>query len=269
MAKKNFMPSLNQTARSSDSFVKNNIKIDDSFRQLIPNMSEEQRQQLENNILQEGIREPLIIWKEQNILIDGHNRYEIAQKHQISFEVHTLSFNSPSEVYTWMINNQLGRRNLTNEQASYLRGLRYEKEKTQGKRVDLTSHQNDEKLGTAEKIAKEYQVGKATIERDAQFAKGIDLIGKENPELKKEILSGKVKINKNQIQALAKLESFPKIESLDQIAEILQADKPAKKQVKTDLEIVKVKITKILKEINLSAEEKQNLKEFLEKESLL
>ena len=54
------------------------IQIDQEFKDLIPALTEEEYKQLEANILSEGIRDSLLVWN--GILIDGHNRYEIATK---------------------------------------------------------------------------------------------------------------------------------------------------------------------------------------------
>jgi hypothetical protein len=325
MTKKSFTGlSLGKVSESLDATIKDNIQILPELKDLIPALKEDEWNQLEKNILQEGCKSALILWhnkeNDQYILIDGHNRYAICQKHSIKFNIEIKLFDNLDKVKEWMIDHQLGRRNLNSEQMSYLRGQKYENLKLQGKRNDLTSRQNDEKLEssdqskndltsrqndeklesldqskndltsrqndeklesldqsksnltsrqndeklkTSKRLAQEFNVGERTIERDAQFAKGIDLIGKENPELKKEILSGKVKINKNQIQALAKLESFPKIESLDQIADILQTEKPVKEKSKTDLEIVKEKLIKVLQSKKLTADMIDQAQNFL------
>src|SRR5262245_28835868 len=69
---------------------------------------------------------------------------------------------------------QLGRRNLTPDQASYLRGKRYNREKTGG-HGDKSAYQNDtQKRDTAERLAGEYKVGVATIKRDGQYAAAVD-----------------------------------------------------------------------------------------------
>jgi hypothetical protein len=61
--------------------------------------------------------------------VDGHNRYEICKKNGISFSVQLMSFGSLQQVKEYMIDLQLGRRNLTPEQVSYFRGLRFLNEK--------------------------------------------------------------------------------------------------------------------------------------------
>jgi hypothetical protein len=48
---------------------------------LIPPLTSEEFKQLERNILEEGIRDPLVTWN--SILVDGHNRYRIAQEYDI------------------------------------------------------------------------------------------------------------------------------------------------------------------------------------------
>jgi len=59
------------------------LRIDSEFKNLIPPLTEEEYKGLENSILSEGCRDNLVTWND--ILIDGHNRYEICQKHNIEF----------------------------------------------------------------------------------------------------------------------------------------------------------------------------------------
>jgi DNA modification methylase len=94
------------------------IQIKEEFRKLIPALTAEELNQLEANILKDGIRDPLILWND--ILIDGHNRYSIAMKHEIKFECVDMVFENENDVKEWMINNQFGRRNLSNYQRSVL-----------------------------------------------------------------------------------------------------------------------------------------------------
>ena len=195
--------------QANESTVRDRIIIREELRDLIPQLKPEELEQLEENILQEGIRDPLIIWPvgDQFVLIDGHNRFSICQKHKLEFPFKKVDFKDEQEAKEWMVKNQLGRRNLSQEQQSYLRGLRYNQEKSQGKRSDLTSGQNDQKLvseSTAVSLANEYNVSPKTIVRDAEFAKGIEVIGKKDPELKKKILRGESPISKGKIQSLAK-----------------------------------------------------------------
>ena len=86
------------------------IQIDSEFKNLIPPLSPEERQGLESSLLKEGCRDALVLWGD--ILIDGHNRYEICTKHNIPYKTVQREFKSRDEVIEWIILNQFGRRNL-------------------------------------------------------------------------------------------------------------------------------------------------------------
>ena len=92
------------------------IVIDPEFRDLLPPLSADERQKLTIGINADGCREPLVVWAEESVLIDGHNRYAICNDLNLPFEVVTKSFQTRDEVKMWMCRNQLGRRNLTDFQ---------------------------------------------------------------------------------------------------------------------------------------------------------
>ena len=180
--------------------------IDPEFLALIPPLSATERQGLEASILAEGCRDPLIVWEEKNILVDGHNRYEICTTHGIGFQVVTRSFPDRASVMDWMIDNQLSRRNLPPMLLRYLRGKRYLLEKQQGKRHDLTSAQIEQKLTTDRKLAKQYQVSASTIRRDASFARDVDTLSAAlSPQRRQAILSRDFKLTQRDTQQLAKV----------------------------------------------------------------
>lgn len=94
------------------------------------------------------------------------------------FKTTALIFDSREECIEWIIANQLGRRNLTDEQKSYLRGKRYQAEKrTDGGHGDQKSgDHSDTPIPTAAKLAEEYGVSVPTIKRDQDFAEAVDAI---------------------------------------------------------------------------------------------
>ena len=85
--------------------------IDQEFKALIPPLTPDERAGLEASILTEGCRDALIVWGD--ILIDGHNRYEICTKHNIPYKTQPIEFASRAEARIWIRKNQLARRNLT------------------------------------------------------------------------------------------------------------------------------------------------------------
>ena len=90
--------------------------IDNEFKGLIPPLTDEEYKGLEESILKDGCRDALVLWGE--ILVDGHNRYEICTRHNIPFKTVQKEFTSRDEVMLWMLQNQLARRNLNDFQRS-------------------------------------------------------------------------------------------------------------------------------------------------------
>lgn len=87
------------------------LTIDPEFAQLIPAPSVEERAQLEASLLEEGCRDALVAWN--GVLLDGHNRYALCQKHDIPFSVVERQFDSREDALVWICTNQMARRNLT------------------------------------------------------------------------------------------------------------------------------------------------------------
>jgi 16S rRNA G966 N2-methylase RsmD len=160
------------------------VKIDKEFQSLIFPLANEERALLEKNIIRDGCRDALVVWEEENTLLDGHNRYEICTKNQISYKSRMISLTDRVAALDWIDSNQLGRRNLSPDMMRLLRGRLYNRtESEQGKRNDLTSDQNDTKLDRAKRIARSSGVSAATVKRDAAFARDIEA----KPELMKAI----------------------------------------------------------------------------------
>lgn len=86
------------------------ITIEPEFKSLIPPLTTEEYAGLEKSLLEEGCRDALVLWGD--ILIDGHNRYEICTKYHIPYETVQRDFDSRKSAVEWIILNQFGRRNL-------------------------------------------------------------------------------------------------------------------------------------------------------------
>jgi len=89
----------------------NQLAINLYFKSLIPPLSDDEFRQLEESILSQGCRDAIKHWK--GVILDGHNRYAICQKHGLGFKVEKLRFSSKQDAAVWIIDNQLGRRNLS------------------------------------------------------------------------------------------------------------------------------------------------------------
>jgi len=91
-----------------------NLVINEELRNIIPPLTTEEREALEKSILRDGIREPLVVWGK--VIVDGHNRFDICEKHGIIPELTFIDFDSIDDAKVWMIDNQMARRNLNDGQ---------------------------------------------------------------------------------------------------------------------------------------------------------
>jgi N6-adenosine-specific RNA methylase IME4 len=199
--------------------------IDNELKSLIPPLAKEEKEILEKDILKDGIREPLIVWK--GILVDGHNRYEISQKYNLKFKTQEKKFERKTDALLWMINNQLGRRNLANYDRVRL-ALKYEeilsppakeRQKNPFKNYNKSSTGNDgvgamlPQGRVRKQISKIAKVGERTIskvkliEKNAsenqkkQLSEQTKSINKVYNEVKREIAN---KVSKEEIKPISK-----------------------------------------------------------------
>lgn len=74
------------------------LEIDPELQALIPPLSADEYEMLEESILRNGCDTPLIVW--HSVIVDGHNRYEICQRHRIPFSIEDTPMRSPSSSCT-------------------------------------------------------------------------------------------------------------------------------------------------------------------------
>jgi hypothetical protein len=186
-----------------------NIKIDPEFRDLIPPLSEVELKQLHDNLSNRGCLNPLIVWKEEGILLDGHNRHKFCNESGYEYDIKELTFASRDQAKKWIILNQLGRRNVSPDVAARLRGMLYLSRKrsvgehTGNQHTDSGLYQNDtipNNQSTREIVARETGVSPATIMRDAAYAEACDTLGISTAA----IASGEEKRSRSEIIATAR-----------------------------------------------------------------
>ena len=96
-----------------------NIVVNEELKAYIDPLSADEHDALERSILAEGCRDALVLWGE--VLVDGHNRYGICQKHGLPFQtVQNTRFRSLEDVHLWMIDQHLGRRSVSDFQRGVL-----------------------------------------------------------------------------------------------------------------------------------------------------
>ena len=172
------------------------IVIDSEFKSLIPPLTDDEYNGLQDSILAEGCRDALVLWG--NILIDGHNRYEICARHGIPFKTIQKDFENRDAVIEWIILNQFGRRNLPAYERARL-ALRLKAFFTEKAKANLVTHtldgyqgcQNSDKavIDTKKELAKVAGVSHDTIAKVEKIEKAA------TPELKEQLRSGEISIN--------------------------------------------------------------------------
>jgi hypothetical protein len=180
------------------------IIVDAAFASLIPPLSAEERQQLEQNIVEHGgARDPLVVWASKGTLtlLDGHNRYEICTRLDLPFEIQELRFSDRSHAEEWIIRNQFGRRNLS----AYVRtqlALRLEetiaaraKANQVRKPAGPVPKKSAEQIETRQEIAKVANVSHDTVAKVKKID-AAEKAGKVDAETVAKLRTGEVSINR-------------------------------------------------------------------------
>jgi hypothetical protein len=193
----------------------NLVRLPEIERVLFPQRAEE-RAELERRVLAEGIRDPLVVWRRgaQMILVDGHNRHELAKRHGLDYKVLEREFESVEDCVEWIYRNQIARRNLTDEQRAMIMGRMYMIRNEAAKRAD-----GGRDLGpsgpnrTAKAVAQEVGVSEKTVRNAAAFVQTMDKLSEVNPEAAERVLRGDVS------DALTRLSKVKDDSEFERIAE--------------------------------------------------
>ena len=175
------------------------LKINPEFEKLIPPLDMKELFILKESLWKEGCRDALVTWR--GTIVDGHNRYKYCKEKGLPFKVIERDFFSEDYAIIWIIDNQMGRRNI--ESAAKIRlalkkeGIRSNQAKSrQGERNDLKDSVKNisiDRCGSSGKavefIAQDAGVGSATVER-------FKYIEKNAPNLADDLCAGKKVNNK-------------------------------------------------------------------------
>jgi transcriptional regulator with XRE-family HTH domain len=209
-----------------------NITINEELRSFIDPLTHNEYAALERSLLAEGCRDALVLWGE--VLIDGHNRYEICSKHNIEFRtVQNTSFASLDDVMLWMIDNHLARRSVSDYQRGVLalrkkdivaaRVAQRAAEPETAPAADAPKVPESPPWNTREDVAKAARVSSNTISQIERIQKAA------TPQLVEAVRSGTISIN-----AAANVASLPEAVQIAAVAggrkELQQAAKQVREQ---------------------------------------
>jgi len=146
------------------------IKVDLEFYDLFRTQTTGEYEELKHSIMNDGCRDPLVVWKETGILVDGHNRRLICEELGITPPIYEKSFENREQVKMWMLCNQLGRRNLTgfNRAEMVLKvrpGFAAEAKENQRAGGGAVRQKSDKPLTTSERLALLARMSHDTLNR--------------------------------------------------------------------------------------------------------
>lgn len=202
---------------------------------LLPPLSEEQRSSLEEDILTNGCYSPIIV-NEDLAIVDGHNRREICEVHDIPYRMVVFAFADLLEAKQWMVNTQRGRRNLTVwELGSIALKLREDLEararENQGTRTDLsaTLPESSAPIDTRKELAESVGIGERTMGKVMQ-------IDEHGPETVKVALSRNDLSVHQGYNITKKVQQLPESEREQAALEAIEMEKAKKDWAKKDAE---------------------------------
>ena len=162
------------------------LQIAERLRKLLPPLTPEERQQLKANIELDGrVREPILYWHDgkRNVVIDGMHRWDIVRGTPIPFRTEQMHFANYEEAEVWILNHQLGRRNLLNPtEIRKIRGELYNRLKsTHGgdRKSEESKCQFETLIGDAAmQVAERAGVSPATVKRDGDRVETLENLTK-------------------------------------------------------------------------------------------
>ena len=178
-------------------------RIDPELNGILSKLSKSEYKALEQSLMTDGFKgAPIMVWGD--IIVDGHNRYEICNKHNIPYEVKSVEFASKEEAIIWMVRQQLGRRSLTPLQRIEIvekyRPFYKAKakknmslgggDKKSGSENSPTPNRVENKIDVRAELAKDADVSTNT------YSKGMKILESGNEELINETINGQKSINK-------------------------------------------------------------------------
>jgi len=246
------------------------IVVNEDLKAYIDPLTAEEQEALERSLIKEGCRDALVLWGE--ILVDGHNRYGICQKHGIPFQTLQSSlFHSLEDVHLWMIDQHLGRRSVSDFQRGVLalrkRGILANRKPAAVSEpatdeigasetpsaAGLASHALAEPLQSREELAKLARLSSNQVVMIERIQK------QAAPEVVAAVKSGSISIN-----AAAAVATLPEQEQIaaalggrDELRQAAKRVRDSKKRVKVDaplaqepdkLEALQARIAELLAE---------------------
>lgn len=173
------------------------LKTDPDFIFLIQPPSQKYIEHLEEYIVDNGCPDYITIW--DDVILDGHIRYEICKEWSIPFRVKSVELDNRNLAISFICRMQMKRTDLTTEYQRYLIGKLFISECLYAKVLSSNKQTNDNGIyrttDIAVRLGTEYNMSYGTINKFYRYAKAIDKIAEKSPELARRILMDKIKMS--------------------------------------------------------------------------
>jgi hypothetical protein len=202
--------------------------IDAEFQSRIPPLTEEEERLLEDSLATHGCLDTIKVWGGK--IIDGHNRVRLCKKLDVKYKTEDIPLLDREAALDWIDRSQLGRRNLHPGTAALLRGRVYNRRKQKvgrPKRPQSEAITELKRAKTSVRLAEEFGVSKATVERDGSYAAAVDTLRPIAPELEAQVIKGEGPPRKRVIEAALAAQESP--EKAKEILTTKPAPKPRSK----------------------------------------
>ena len=142
--------------------------LSERIQNATPSMAFSELEMLEGSLDEDGVLNPLVVWKGRNVLVDGYYRYMYCHEKGIPFDIIEKEFADETEAVLWVVRQQLGRRNLTAFQKCEMvlpleAEIAAEAKKRQGRRSDLRGKPTERPIDTRKTLADMAGVGTGTL----------------------------------------------------------------------------------------------------------
>lgn len=215
-------------------------RIDPEFRRLSVPLSPEEENRLENSLLREGCREPIVVW--HGCILDGHKRYEICNYEEMEYETVEMNFATKDDALLWVCKNHLATVNPNSTVFRYLLGKRYVLEREMYKKNPEKIHINYVKkvarvgavCGT---LAEETNMNPGTVQKYGILALQLDQIAEKDMALFDAILAEKISITYGKVMKYSEMETAKMINMRRRLLHDdikMRRRKPRKKAVESE-----------------------------------
>ena len=212
---------------------------------LLPPLSGEQLAALEADLLQNGCYSPVIV-NEELVIVDGHNRQSLCEKHGIPYNMAVFAFDDLLEAKQWALDTQTGRRNLDKWELGKI-ALKLKPDIEARAKANMSAGGGDQKSEHARSGSATLPNPISTVDTRKELAEAVGLgertmgkvmqIDENAPEVIKEALDKKeLSINKG-YDLTRQLQDLPEEQREQAAAEALEYEKAKKELKKQDAEI--------------------------------